>query len=127
MMNEVNHVPDLVKMLIKGKLCFAMILILSFNGLGAEAATKDDAFTAVQNFLKAQKNCNVEMMVDNSEYFHKIENLKEMYTRYCHDNPLQQAKITKFSLVNEETALVSIESTYKKMINIRTTPVIKKD
>ncbi|ETI67869.1 hypothetical protein BAVI_15311 [Neobacillus vireti LMG 21834] len=126
-MNEVNHVPDFIKRLIKGKLCFALFLLLSFNGLSVEAATKDEALKAVENFLKAQKNCNVDIMVDNSEYFLKIENLKEMYTELCHKSPLKQAKITKFSLINEETALVSIQATYKEMINIRTTPVIKKD
>ncbi|WP_251551655.1 nuclear transport factor 2 family protein [Neobacillus muris] len=104
-----------------------MGMILLFFGTTAMASTKDDVTTSVEKFLKAQKNCNAEMMAEHSVYFHKIDNLKEMYTRFCHENPLQQASITKLSVINEEAALVSIQSNYKEMINIRTTPVIKKD
>lgn len=103
------------------------MLIFSFNSLSVNAATKEDALTAVENFLKAQKNCNTDIMMSHSQYFLKIENVKEFYTRFCSENPLQQAKITNLSIVNEETALVSIQSTYKDMVTLKTAPVIKVD
>ncbi|SMQ80647.1 hypothetical protein SAMN05444673_3963 [Bacillus sp. OV166] len=103
------------------------MLIFTFSSLSVNAATKEDALTTVVNFLKAQKNCNTDIMMSHSQYFHKVENVKEFYTRFCTENPLQQAKITNLNIVNEETALVSIQSTYKDMVNLRTTPVIKID
>ncbi|MBG9654183.1 hypothetical protein [Cytobacillus firmus] len=111
----------------KVSLLFSLMLIFSFNGISASAASKEDALTAVVNFLKAQKSCDAEKMMNNSEYFLKVDNVKEMYTSYCRQNQLQHAKITDISLINEDTALVSIQSTYKNMVNIRTAPVIKKD
>lgn len=103
------------------------MLVFSFSSLNVNASTKDDALTSVLNFLKAQKNCNTEIMMTHSQYFLKIENVKEFYTRFCSEHPLQQAKITNFSIVNEETALVSIQTIYKDMVSLRTTPVIKID
>lgn len=106
---------------------FALILIFSFNSFTANATTKDDTLASVVNFIKAQKSCDTETMMKNSQYFLKVDNVKEMYTVFCRRNPLEHAEITDISLINEDTALVSIQSTYKDMVNIRTTPVIKKD
>ncbi|MDR7000161.1 hypothetical protein [Neobacillus niacini] len=109
------------------KILLFLIFIISFSSISVNAATKDDALAAVVNFLKAQKNCNTDMMVTHSQYFHKIENVKEFYTWFCTETPLEEAKITNLSIVNDETALVSIQSTYKEMVTLRTTPVVKID
>ena len=103
------------------------MLILPFSSLSVDAATKEDALSAVVNFLKAQKSCNADGMIKNSQYFHKIENLKESYSRFCRGNPLLEAQITNFSVINDDLALVSIQSTHKNMIHVRTSPVIKVD
>ncbi len=112
---------------LNGKVFLYLMLIFSFSSLSVNAATKEDALTAVVNFLKAEKNCNTDIMMTHSQYFLKVENVKERYTRFCSENPLQQAKITNLSIVNEETAMVSIQSTYKDMVTLRTSPVIKID
>lgn len=111
----------------KISLLFALMVFLTFNNITVNATTKEDALTSVTHFLKAQKSCDAEKMMIHSQYLHKVDNVKELYTRYCRNNPLQQAKITDLSIINEDAALVSIQSTYKEMINVRTTPVIKKD
>lgn len=103
------------------------MLILSFSSLNVDAATKEEALTAVMNFLKAQKSCNADGMIKNSQYFLKIDNLKESYTRFCSENPLQKAQITNLSVINDDLAFVSIQSTHKNMIHVRTSPVIKVD
>lgn len=122
LMSFVKKLPKL-----NGKVAFFLMLIFSFSSLSVNAETKEDALAAVVNFLNAQKNCNIDNMLTHSQYFHNVDNVKEMYTSFCKGNPLQQAKITKLSIVNQETALVSIQSTYKDMVSLITTPVIKKD
>lgn len=109
------------------KIIFFLILLFLFNSSSVVAATKDDVLATVVNFLEAQKNCNAVGMINNSQYFLKIENLKESYTRFCNEDLLQEAKITNLSLINNDIALVSIQSTHKNRINVRTSPVIKVD
>ncbi|MCM3412675.1 nuclear transport factor 2 family protein [Metabacillus litoralis] len=99
---------------------------IGFN-TGADATTKDDALNTVVNFLSAQKDCDVDSMVKYSEHAQKITNLKEFYSNFCKENPLQKATITKLSIINDTTAIASIESNYKDRIFISTMPVIKKD
>lgn len=107
-----------------------MIFIVVLTGFSllpnGNAETNEDVLNAVEKFLNAQKDCNVDEMVDYSEY-PRISNLKEMYTNMCRELPLQKAEITNISVINENTALVSIVSTYKDRIFIGTSPVIKKD
>jgi len=93
----------------------------------ASASTREDAQSSVVKFLKAHRDCDVAGMMKHSQYFREIGNQKEFYTSFCKHNPLQKAKITSLSIVNESTALVSIETTYKDRITLRTTPVVKKD
>jgi len=107
-----------------------VITLLSTNlGINSsvDAATKEDALNSVVNFLKAEKNCNVDEMINLSEHSGKMGNIKEFYTSFCKEHPLQKAKITNLSMVNEYTAVVSIESTYKDRIFISTMPVLNKD
>ena len=105
-----------------------IFLVNSFsNNLNVNAETKDDVLNTVANFLQAQKNCNVDDMIAYSEHAHPISNLKEFYKMICKEQPLQKAKITDISIINETTALASIESTYTDKIFIGTSPVIKKD
>ncbi|MGG3858356.1 hypothetical protein ABET41_10345 [Metabacillus fastidiosus] len=106
---------------------FIFILNSFSDNLIVNAEPKDDALKAVVNFLNAQKNCNLDDMIAHSEYLQKISNVKELYTMMCKKHPLEKAEITDISIVNENTALVSIESTYKDRIFIATSPVIKKD
>lgn len=108
-----------------GKVFLFFIIFVSFNSLSVSASVKDDVSTTVSNFIQAQKNCNIDAMINNSRYFLEIENLTEFYTRHCSENPLQQASITDLRIVNNDLALVSILSTYRDRINIRTSPVIK--
>jgi hypothetical protein len=96
-------------------------------GSGVHAVTNKEALNAVVHFLKAQKQCNVEEMLNQSDHLQKISNLKELYTKVCEQHPLQKATITDFSMVNENIALASVESTYKERIVINTIPVIKKE
>jgi hypothetical protein len=106
--------------------CLFTTLTINSN---VSAATKDDALSSVISLLKAQQKCNVNDMIKYSQYLHNMSNLKdkEAYTGWCKQDPLQKANITSLSIINEQTALVSIQSTYKNKITLRTTPVIKKD
>jgi len=108
-------------------LAFIVVINSFSNNLSVNAETKDDVLNTVVNFLNAQKNCNVDDMIAYSEYVQKISNVKELYTMMCKKQPLQKAEITDISIVNETTALASIESTYKDKIFIGTSPIIKKD
>jgi hypothetical protein len=113
------------------KVLFFVLLTFVFNTLAVKAsvsaAVTEDAQSTAVNFLKAQKDCNVPDMIKYSQYFHKISNQKEFYTSFCQKHPLQKAKITSLSMVNEKNALVSIEATYRDRITLRTTPMVKKD
>jgi hypothetical protein len=105
--------------------CLFTILTVNSN---VSAATKDDALSSVVSLLKAQQKCNFDEMIKHSQYLNNnISDLKEAYTSFCKRNPLQKAKITSLNIINENTALVSIQTTYKHTITLRTTPVIKKD
>lgn len=116
-----------------GKVTFVLVLIALFSNshliVSAEssAAAKKDALDAVVNFLNAQKNCNVDDMINYSEYSPKMSNVKEFYSFFCKENPLQQAKVTDLIVINDSLALVSIESTYKDKIFISRSPVMKKN
>ncbi|MGE8082099.1 nuclear transport factor 2 family protein [Peribacillus loiseleuriae] len=114
-----------------GKIIFILVITLVITSMGisssANATTKQDALNAVVNFLNAEKNCNVDEMMNLSEHSQKISNIKEFYTNFCKRNPLQKANITDLSMVNETTALVSIESSYKDRIFISTMPVVNKN
>ncbi|MFB5198531.1 hypothetical protein ACE198_27280 [Neobacillus sp. KR4-4] len=113
------------------KVVVFLMLLFIFNELSVNkkvnAASKDDALTSVVNFLNAQKNCNTEDMMKYSEYYLKINNLKDAFSSYCKRNPLQKAKITSLNIIDENIALVSVQSTYKNTLNIRTVPVVKED
>lgn len=114
-----------------GKIFFLLVVTLVITSqsihTSVNASTKKDALNTVVKFLQAEKNCNADKMMNYSEHSQKISNVKEYYTRFCKEHPLQKAKITDLSMVNENTALVSIESTYKERIFISTMPVVKKD
>jgi hypothetical protein len=113
------------------KVFIVLLLTLLINNVTfdtrVEAATKDDALSAAINFLKAQKKCDIETMANHSKYFRNIVNVKEFYSKFCNENPLQSATITNFNLINENTAFVSIQSVFKDTIHIRTSPVVKED
>lgn len=105
-----------------------IFLVNSFsNNLSVNAEMKDDVLNTVANFLQAQKNCNVDDMISFSEHAQQISNEKELYTMMCKEQPLKRAEITDINIINENIALVSIESTYKDKIFFGTSPVIKKD
>lgn len=122
-----------------GKTLFIMVFILLFtfinthSTLKAEtikndsASTYEEAMNAVINFLKAQKQCDVEGMIENSKYLHNIRNLKEFYTTVCKEWPLKQADITDLTVVNNSLALVSIEMRYKDKLFVNTVPLLKID
>ncbi|MBT2606389.1 hypothetical protein J7E55_25830 [Bacillus sp. ISL-53] len=125
-----QHINKDVPRLLSNVVILGLVLIIafsSFNVKRANAATNDDALKTVINFLNAEKSCNVDYMINSSIYFRKITNVKEFYNRICSEKPLQQARITKFSEVNENLALVSYESIYNDMIFIKTSPIIKKE
>jgi hypothetical protein len=108
-------------------LAFIVAINCLNNNLSVNAETKDDVLNTVANFLQAQKNGNVDDMIAYSEHAQQISNVKEFYTMLCKEQPLQKAEITDISIINDNIALVSIESTYKDKIFIGTSPVIKKD
>ena len=105
-----------------------IFVINSFSNLSSvNAETKEDVLNTVVNYLNAQKDCNEEDMITYSERAQQISNIKEFYKMMCKKLPLQEAKITNISIINEVTALVSIEATHKDRIFIGTSPVIKKE
>ncbi|WP_071395118.1 DUF4878 domain-containing protein [Bacillus tuaregi] len=108
-------------------LLFILVVNSFSNFSSVNAETKEDVLNTVVNYLKAQKDCNVEDMITYSERAHQISNVKEFYKMMCKKLPLQEAKITNISIINETTALVSIEATHKDRIFIGTSPVIKKE
>lgn len=125
------HNKSLNKSTLFVKVVFVLVITLLSTSLGinfsVNAATKEDALNSIVNFLNAEKNCNVDEMIKLSEHSQKLSNVKEFYTSFCREHPLQEAKITNLSMVNENTAIVSIESTYKDRIFISTMPVVNKD
>ncbi|UOR11274.1 nuclear transport factor 2 family protein [Halobacillus amylolyticus] len=112
-----------------GKIALTLLLAGSSLGMSSSvhAAAKEDALNAVVQFLTAQKNCDANEMMKTSEHSQKISNVKEFYTGFCKSHPLQEAKITDLSMVNDTTAIVSTHSTYKDFIAISTMPVVNKD
>lgn len=114
-----------------GKLIFIFAITLVSTSLGisssVNAAAKEDALNAVSHFLNAQKNCNATEMMETSEHSQKISNIKEFYTGFCKEHPLEKAEITKLSMVNENLGIVSIHSTYKDVIRISSMPVVNKN
>ncbi|PLR95049.1 DUF4878 domain-containing protein [Bacillus sp. T33-2] len=114
---------------IKAILSLASILVFNLisNQSSVDAAAKDDALAGVVKFLDAEKKCDVDGMLNHSLYFHNISNLDELYSRFCKEHTLQRAKITDITIINDTSAMVSIEATYKDRITIGTAPVVKKD
>ncbi|WLD94637.1 hypothetical protein [Alkalihalobacillus sp. AL-G] len=119
------------------KIGLFLVLILLFINLNitsiaqaetnsnSSAATKENAMNAVLNYLRAQKQCNVDGMIENSKYFRDISNEREFYSIICKKHPLKQADITNVTVVNDELALVSIEAKYKDKLFVNTAPVLK--
>ncbi|UOQ94939.1 hypothetical protein MUO14_08440 [Halobacillus shinanisalinarum] len=112
-----------------GKIILTLLVVITSLGMNSnvQAAAKEDALNAVVQFLTAQKNCDADEMMKTSEHSQKIRNVKEFYTGFCKSHPLQEAKITDLSMVNDTTAIVSTHSTYKDFIAIGTMPVVNKD
>ncbi|NRD80052.1 hypothetical protein HPT25_22195 [Bacillus sp. BRMEA1] len=108
-------------------LFFTILLNEPIFSLKVKAVPNEDAQTSVVHFLQAQKNCHVDEMMKYSQYYLPIGNLKEAYSRFCERNPLQKATITSVNLIDQDIAIVSIETIYKHVINIRTAPMFKKD
>lgn len=86
-----------------------------------------EAKEAVVRYFKAQKNNDVDGMMENSKYVIPINNLKEFYTGICKNWSLISTTITDVKVVNDTLALVSYESKYKDRVFISTAPVYKEN